>query len=272
MLTEGWDGTKGINPNGDSWCQSGLASMAIVPWAPGDSVGMQFITNAHGDPRQYYYQNIQFGLSSGWQTSGDCANEAVEAEVLVYFLPELSVEAVRIYQRNVGMLFEAPYPASEDGIWHSVSLRRVPGGAHGSVELWYDCCLLTREPLQAPVPETLHLFVDGRSIGMTNVVDNLYAKEAGEPVWTRRIAARIDASLASGTTITNWRSGYTNVLSGSSFSTAWAQTIPALGFLIGVNTFQVKAQDVTPSPYNQPPYPASGDVDTAFCIVTANAP
>jgi len=42
--------------------------------------------------------------------------------------------------------------------------------------------------------------------------------------------------------------------------------------VIGVNSFTLVAEDVTPAPYNQPPYPASGDGDMESCLVTGIAP
>jgi len=102
---------------------------------------------------------------------------------------------------------------------------------------------------------------------MTAQMNNLY------PGQNRRIAGHIDVQLPNtGPLYTNWRSGYTNVPAGDSYISAWNQTIPALGSLIGDNLFTLVAEDVTPSPYNQPPYPASGDTDTASCTVTGIAP
>ncbi len=89
---------------------------------------------------------------------------------------------------------------------------------------------------------------------------------------TRRLAARFDVTLAGGGFFGNWRAGYTNVAAGSSYSTSWNQAIPALGALVGSNLFTLRATDVTPAPYNQPPYPAAGDTDTAQCTVVGNAP
>jgi len=101
---------------------------------------------------------------------------------------------------------------------------------------------------------------------MTATLDNLYSG------WTRRIAGRIDVTLAGGVSVSNWRSGYTNVGAGSSYTTAWTQNIPALGTLVGDNTFNLVIGDVTPAPYNQPPYPPAGDTATSVCVVTGNAP
>jgi hypothetical protein len=53
---------------------------------------------------------------------------------------------------------------------------------------------------------------------------------------------------------------------------AWNQNLPALSSLVGDNTFELVAEDVTPSPYNQPPYPPAGDTDTDICTATGIAP
>ncbi len=101
---------------------------------------------------------------------------------------------------------------------------------------------------------------------MTAVLDNLYAQQV------RRIAGRIDLDLAGGQHYSNWRSGWTNIDAGGSYATSWNQALPALGRLVGPNDFRFLAADVTPSPYNQPPYPPAGDTDTASCTVTGIAP
>jgi hypothetical protein len=78
--------------------------------------------------------------------------------------------------------------------------------------------------------------------------------------------------VAAGQYFANWRSGYTNVAAGDTFSTNWLQNLPALATLMGSNSFVVRAEDVTAAPYNQPPYPAAGDTDSATCAVTGLAP
>jgi hypothetical protein len=42
--------------------------------------------------------------------------------------------------------------------------------------------------------------------------------------------------------------------------------------VFGVNNFTLVAVDVTPAPYNRPPYTSSGDVGFENCIMTATAP
>jgi len=90
--------------------------------------------------------------------------------------------------------------------------------------------------------------------------------------FSRRMTGRINITLASGQSISNWRSGNTVIAAGGSFSTSWNTTIPALARVIGDNRFQLVAVDVTPAPYNQPPYPTAGDSATDSCTVTGVAP
>jgi hypothetical protein len=101
---------------------------------------------------------------------------------------------------------------------------------------------------------------------MTVTMANLY------PDLARRIAGRIDVALAGGGTFPGWRAGYTNVSAGGSYVSSWNQNIPAIGTVIGENGFLLVAEDVTPAPYNQPPYPPAGDTASASCIVTGITP
>ncbi len=101
---------------------------------------------------------------------------------------------------------------------------------------------------------------------MTATLENLYEEQS------RTLAGRLAVDLAGGQHFDNWRAGYTNVAPEASFTTNWNQSIPALGTLIGVNTFTLAVEDVTPAPYNQPPYAPAGDTDEAACTVTAAAP
>ncbi len=101
---------------------------------------------------------------------------------------------------------------------------------------------------------------------MTATLQNLYEAQS------RTLAGRVEVDLASGQHFGSWRAGFTNVAPESSYTTSWVQSIPALGSLIGVNTFTLMAEDVTPAPYNQPPYTPAGDTDQSACTVTAAAP
>ena len=88
----------------------------------------------------------------------------------------------------------------------------------------------------------------------------------------RQAAARLDLVLANGTGYGNWRAGNTVLSPGEVFTVNWNQQFPALGSLVGDNVFTLLVEDVTPAPYNQPPYLPSGDTDTGACTVTGVAP
>jgi hypothetical protein len=90
--------------------------------------------------------------------------------------------------------------------------------------------------------------------------------------FTRTLAARINIELAGGQTYGNWRAGHANIGPDSSLVTSWAQTIPALPSVAGLNRFTLVVEDVTPAPYNQPPYPPAGDADSAGCNVIGLIP
>jgi hypothetical protein len=86
----------------------------------------------------------------------------------------------------------------------------------------------------------------------------------------RTVAGRIDLFLAGGQHLSNWRAGYFNLQPEETWSTFWVQVFPAVGALVGETVFALHCEDVTTSPYNQPPYPPSGDTDSAHCTVTAS--
>jgi hypothetical protein len=88
----------------------------------------------------------------------------------------------------------------------------------------------------------------------------------------RSAAGRIDLALGNGGTVNAWKAGWTNLSPHETYSTFWGQNFPAVGALLGVNTFTMVVEDVTPAPFNQPPYSPSGDTDLDDCMVTANSP
>jgi len=92
------------------------------------------------------------------------------------------------------------------------------------------------------------------------------------PTHPRRLNGRIDITLGNGRTVSNWRSGYTNLAGGEIFSSNWSQSFPSVSSLLGDNRFELLVVDITPTPWNQPPYAPAGDTDQAACTVTATAP
>jgi len=88
----------------------------------------------------------------------------------------------------------------------------------------------------------------------------------------RRVSTQVNVDLASGKHIANWRRGFQTIQPESSAITQWNQTLPALGFVIGDNLFSFYSRDVTPPPYNQPPFAPSGSTNSDSCVVTGIAP
>ncbi len=104
------------------------------------------------------------------------------------------------------------------------------------------------------------------AVSISATLQNLY------PGLARTVAARLHVTLADGTQLPNWRAGFTNVPAGGEYVAAWTTQLPALGALVGANRFLLFAEDVTASPWNQPPYPPSGSTGSAQCLVTGAAP
>ena len=111
-------------------------------------------------------------------------------------------------------------------------------------------------PSSGTLPFSLRL-----GVIMDNFIDNY-----------RTFAGRIDITLAAGTLLTNYRAGYTNLLPLGHWEVYWRQNLPNYGTLAGENIFLLTVMDVTPPPYNQPPFWPSGDTDTDSCTVTGVAP
>jgi parallel beta-helix repeat protein/predicted outer membrane repeat protein len=89
--------------------------------------------------------------------------------------------------------------------------------------------------------------------------------------YPRAFAARIDLALGNGGVIGGWRRGFTNLLPGDAHYTSLLQPLPAFPSLVGENRCRMVVQDVTPAPYNQPPYPPSGQMDTDMVSIHAAA-
>jgi hypothetical protein len=88
----------------------------------------------------------------------------------------------------------------------------------------------------------------------------------------RRMHFRIDAWDPAHNHVPNWRTGYATIRGGEDRRWLWRLNIPAHPNNVGEHTFIVWATDVTPAPFNQPPYPPSGDTDIDQVIVTGIAP
>jgi len=205
-----------------------------------------------GAPVAYSYADGQY-----WDiTSYAIPQEAVSAEVTLYY-QSTSREFVEFLrdENTTDSSGQEMYDLWNDNgkcppevVWSgTVPVATVP------VTIWADLICM---PQSGTLPFAFYMGVN---------LEN----QAPSP---RRAAARIDVIIAGGSSISNWRSGYTNLSAGEFFSSGWMQSLPGLGTLVGENQFSLDALDVTPPPYNQPPYAAAGDMATDVCTVTASAP
>jgi photosystem II stability/assembly factor-like uncharacterized protein len=90
--------------------------------------------------------------------------------------------------------------------------------------------------------------------------------------FNRVVAGRVQVTLGNGVMYKNYRSGYTTLSGFENFTAGWNQNMPALFALEGDNVFTFSVRDVTPAPFNQPPYPASDDTDFDSCTVIGLVP
>jgi len=111
-------------------------------------------------------------------------------------------------------------------------------------------------PGQVTLPATVQM-----AVSLTNLTTE-----------NRQAAGSIGVVLGNGSSYSNWRSGFTNLSPLEVFNTAWNQSLPGVAGLVGDNVFTMLGEDITPPPYNQPPFAPSGDTDSDVCTVTATVP
>jgi len=115
---------------------------------------------------------------------------------------------------------------------------------------------LTCEPASGILPFTVDI-----CMSMENNSDNI-----------RVVAGMMTLTLANGYHLSNWRTGYSTLSPLENYSTCWYQIAPEMYRFVGPNIIHLSVEDVTFSPYNQPPFLPSGDTATASCTVTGIAP
>ncbi len=93
-----------------------------------------------------------------------------------------------------------------------------------------------------------------------NLVNNLEDQ-------ARTAAGHIDLSLGNGVNYANWRSGWVDLDPAGWTHQSWNQQIPSHFAFRGNSEWRLVVEDVTPAPYNQPPYLASGDISSRVCTI-----
>lgn len=121
------------------------------------------------------------------------------------------------------------------------------------------------ESIAAPVNAELACLPDS---GMLPLESKLWVTlESASTAGLRSIDGRFDLTLANGMMIPGWRSGRIQLAPGEVYSYSWIQTFPASSSLDGTNTVAFSVMDVTPPPYNLPPYQPAGASDTDDCTI-----
>jgi len=92
------------------------------------------------------------------------------------------------------------------------------------------------------------------------------------PYFTRVISSSVNVTLPNGSQIPNWKSGYGNYQAFETKLTSWNQAIPDLPSFVGDSLYELVSVDVTPAPYNQPPYLSSGDMCSDSCNIVGLPP
>jgi len=98
------------------------------------------------------------------------------------------------------------------------------------------------------------------------------AKAINNVEYPRTVAGKVDWVLANGEIVTDWKTGYAEIDPLGEYVRCFNYLVPYCGKLIGENVGTLYVADVTPPPFNQPPYPPSGDTDSDICTVVGVAP
>ncbi len=87
----------------------------------------------------------------------------------------------------------------------------------------------------------------------------------------RKANLGLDVTTGGGRLV-HYRQGYANIAAHDSLTQQFPIFFPSLYTVIGDNILQLFADDVTPPPYNQPPYWPSGDTAMDACTITGMQP
>lgn len=244
-------------PNETSWSSSSSAyTLANTPAAPtvnGPTTStLNINVNANGNP-----SGTVFAIQCSSTSDGTWVSRFVDAAG----------------QPSAGEIWQT------DAAWGTIAAQGLTAGTEycfrvkarngDGIETSYGsaACATTSTGVTDTVSATMACVPDNGVLPFTTMMyvtlENLYGG------FTRTVAGKINVVLASGSNINNWKTGYTNIAAGGTYNTNWNTNLPAYGTLVGTNVFTLVAEDITPSPYNQPPYPPAGDTDTSFCNIVA---
>ena len=225
-----------------------------------DRLGTAFTSNyVYGLPSQVYYresEDIKFTVGEWNEFVFDTpfiynGEESLLLEFRydgcsshsIYNLGWLNTDSVRVIDGYLGQ--ETGFPRQMMISFRLVFTPLTTVSAH-----------LTCSPFTGTLPFTTTL-----GVGLVNNVDDQQRTAAGH----------IDLLLGNGVVYENWRSGWADLPPAGWSRRAWNQVLPAHPAFLGNSEFRLIVEDVTPAPFNQPPYLASGDVDSRVCTLVGAA-
>jgi len=248
----------GYNLNGDysnSMSETHLTTTAIDCSELTDvSVRFQRYLNVETPSYDHAYVRVS-NNGSTWTTAWENTAEVTDSawSMVEYDISDVADGASTVYIRWTQGVTDSSWTYSGWNI-DDVQIYALGGGTvtpTDTVEVNIACT-----PMMVQLPATVQM-----AVSLTNLTSE-----------TRQAAARIDVVVGNGTPYTYWRSGYTNLSPAEVYTNGWNQYLPGAQRLVGLNTFTLLGEDVTPAPYNQPPYIPSGDTHSDDCTVAASAP
>lgn len=121
----------------------------------------------------------------------------------------------------------------------------------------------------ASLPHTLEAGLTATPVSGTLPFSSMMCAEVINATgFSRYAVGRLNVWLPGGQYLSSYRYGFTVLDPAEIYVYSWSQWFPDLPTLDGDTRFQLAVFDVTPAPYNQPPYPESGGVATDQCTVT----
>jgi len=146
---------------------------------------------------------------------------------------------------------------------------QFPGGGFDQVHNGDVDAFVLQSDLGASVPHTVDTSLAASPSSATLPFSSMMCADViNVTSFHRGSVGRLNVWLPGGQYYANYRGGSSTLSPLETWSTCWSQWFPDLPTLEGDIRFQLVVFDVTPSPYNQPPYPGSGDMATDQCTVT----
>jgi len=138
-------GNGAFDPNGDGHCRSGAYRINGLYWRVGSVFECDFMTDVESDGRLSAYQNLQLGLTDREIYPASPCDEQDAVQPLLTLQVDITEGPGRAWLEldGVGQVSEdIPYPASLDGLWHTVRIecqRQDPGEEQVFLQLdWGD--------------------------------------------------------------------------------------------------------------------------------------